>query len=110
MQEIVTIAGLKGIVLPANIIDLTFQKASTFPYHTPTSLQLDVHSKRQNNELELFAGAIIRYGEEVKASTVATGRVYEEIKNLGLLANQLIRCKSDRWTVVFLFKNPEIVL
>src|SRR5690606_1406132 len=83
MQEIVTIAGIKGIVLPDDIINRTFQKASSFPYYTPTSLQLDVHSGKSDNELELFAGAIMRYGEEVRVPTPETRRIYKEIKNLG---------------------------
>jgi 2-dehydropantoate 2-reductase len=82
IKEIVTIAGLKGIALPNDIIDRTFQKASGFPYHTPTSLQLDIHSGKSDNELELFAGAILRYGGEVKVPTPETRRTYEEIKKL----------------------------
>lgn len=83
MKEIVTIAGTRGVVLPSDIIDFTFHKASGFPYHTPTSLQLDVHSGKSDNELELFAGAIMRYGEEVRVPTPETRRIYEEIKELG---------------------------
>jgi 2-dehydropantoate 2-reductase len=84
MKEIVTIAGLKGVVLPSDIIDQTFEKASGFPYHTPTSLQLDIHSGKSDNELELFAGAILKHGEEVKLPTPETRRVYEEIKKPGI--------------------------
>lgn len=84
MREVVTIAGLKGVGLPNDIIDQTFRKASGFPYHTPTSLQLDIHSGKSDNELELFAGAILKYGEEVKVPTPATRRLYKEIKKLGI--------------------------
>lgn len=83
MRELVAIAGLKGVILPNDIIDRTFQKASAFPYHTPTSLQLDIHAGKTDNELELFAGAIMRYGEEVRVPTPETRRIYEEIKKLG---------------------------
>ena len=84
MREVVTIAGLKGVFLPNDVIDRTFQKASSFPYHTPTSLQLDIHSGKPGNELELFAGAILRYGEEVGVPTPETRKIYEEIKKLGI--------------------------
>jgi 2-dehydropantoate 2-reductase len=80
MMEIVTIAESKGIVLPQNITELTFQKADLFPYHTPTSLQIDIQSKKPQNELELFAGAIIKYGEELGIPVLATKKIYEEIK------------------------------
>ena len=83
MQEIVAIAENKGILLPADIIEVTFQKAFTFPYHTPTSLQLDVQSNKRNNELELFAGAILKYGEEMNLPTPMTREMDREIrKNL----------------------------
>lgn len=64
MKEVKKIAAKKQIGLPDDIIEKTFEKASTFPPETPTSLQLDINIKKQNNELELFAGAIIQYGKK----------------------------------------------
>ena len=81
MEEILSIAHQKGIVLAPNIIELTLQKATTFPYDTPTSLQLDVHSGKGANELELFAGAILRYGKELDLDTRSTRAIYSEIKS-----------------------------
>lgn len=80
MDEIKSIADRKGIYLQDNIILKTFEKASTFPPETPTSLQLDVNSEKENNELELFAGAIIKYGKEMNINTHFTESVYQEIK------------------------------
>jgi 2-dehydropantoate 2-reductase len=79
MGEIKSIATKKGIHLHDNIILKTFEKAATFPTKTPTSLQLDVNSRKENNELELFAGAIIKYGKEMNISTVYTEKIYQEI-------------------------------
>lgn len=76
MKEIKTIAEKKGILLDENIIERTFAIASTFPPTTPTSFQLDVHSGKVNNELELFAGAIIRYGKELNIETLYTDDIY----------------------------------
>lgn len=80
MQEVLAIADARGISLPEDIIERTFQKADTFPYHTPTSLQLDIHAGKENSELELFAGAIIKYGKQHAVPTPETRRLYEEIK------------------------------
>ncbi|MBF9221294.1 ketopantoate reductase family protein [Hymenobacter ruricola] len=82
MQEIEAIARAKGIDLPADIIARTFQKAATFPYPTPTSLQLDVHAGRPRTELELFAGAILTYGEALALPVPETRRIYREIQAL----------------------------
>lgn len=81
MNEIKLIADKKGIGLPENIHNMTFEKASTFPPETPTSLQLDVHSGKGNSELELFAGAIIKYGADLEISCKHTIKIYKELKS-----------------------------
>lgn len=80
MIEIKAIADKKGIHLQDDIIKRTFEKASTFPPETPTSLQLDVNSGKEDNELALFAGAIINYGKEININTPFTEKIYLEIK------------------------------
>lgn len=79
MKEIQGIATKKAINLPTDIIEQTFDKASKFPADTPTSLQLDIHSNKGKNELELFAGAIIKFGKELQIDTSATERIHQEI-------------------------------
>ncbi|WP_426478213.1 ketopantoate reductase family protein [Chryseobacterium sp. CBSDS_008] len=80
MKEIKQIADKKGIYLQEDIISATFEKASTFPFETPTSLQLDIHSGKKDNELELFAGAVLKYGAELGIETPFTQKIYTEIK------------------------------
>lgn len=80
MVEIKSIACKKGINLDDNIILKTFEKALTFPPKTPTSLQLDVNSGKGDNELELFAGAVINYGKAMNIDTSFTENTYKEIK------------------------------
>lgn len=84
MEEIKAIADKKNIDIPADIIEKTFQKAATFPYATPTSLQLDIQARKAHTELELFAGAIMDYGKALGLPVVESTRIYEEIK-AGLL-------------------------
>ncbi len=79
MKEIQQIAAKKEIHLQEDIIDKTFEKASTFPFETPTSLQLDIHSGKKDNELELFAGAVLKYGSETGVETSFTQKIYTEI-------------------------------
>lgn len=81
MEEIKAITNKLNIDIPADIIALTFTKAATFPYSTPTSLQLDVTSKKEKNELELFAGTIINYGVKLNTDTSETQKIYNEIKS-----------------------------
>ena len=79
--EIMAIARAKGVALPDNSPELVFQKAASFPYHTPTSLQLDVHSGKPHTELELFAGAVLAYGRRLGLPVVETKAIYQEIKS-----------------------------
>jgi len=80
MKEISLIAKQKDIIFPNNIIDITLNKAASFPPQSPTSLQLDINSNKGNNELELFAGAIIKYGAELNIKCPFTQKIYQEIK------------------------------
>jgi len=82
MEEIKLIASKKHIKLPEDIIARTFDKAETFPYTTPTSLQLDINADKKENELELFAGAVINYGKVLGIKTDQTLKIYDEIKEL----------------------------
>ncbi|MCQ0111646.1 ketopantoate reductase family protein [Zhouia amylolytica] len=82
MKEVKLIAAKKDIFLPDNIIEQTFDKAATFPKETPTSLQLDVNSGKDNTELELFAGAIVTYGKELNIETPVTQRMYAELQRV----------------------------
>lgn len=79
MKEMKKIADKKGILLQSDIIDSTFEKAAAFPFDTPTSLQLDIHSGKKENELELFAGAILKSGKELDIETPFTRKIYNEI-------------------------------
>ncbi|WP_338815295.1 2-dehydropantoate 2-reductase [Bernardetia sp. Wsw4-3y2] len=80
MEEIRWIANQKEIPLPNDIVDITFEKASSFPPTTPTSLQLDINSGKENSELELFAGAILKYAANFNRECPFTQKIYAEIK------------------------------
>lgn len=82
MMEIKEIALKKNINLGEDIIPNTFERAKTFPFQTPTSLQLDVYSGKNENELPLFAGAIIKMGRELGIGTPKTELIYNEITHI----------------------------
>ncbi|MGH2665980.1 ketopantoate reductase family protein [Flavobacterium sp.] len=82
MEEIKAITDGLSIGVPPDIIEKTFEKAASFPPATPTSLQLDVNAGKENNELDLFAGAIISYGTKLNTDTSETQLISTEIKNL----------------------------
>lgn len=90
MKEIEAIAQKKEIGLPHDIIEETFRKSTQFPYETPTSLQLDVQSGKENNELELFAGAILFYGKKLNISVKETKKVYCEIKEINQIRKEIV--------------------
>jgi 2-dehydropantoate 2-reductase len=80
MKEIQQIADRKNIPLQKDIIEKTFEKATGFPPETPTSLQLDVNSGKENNELELLGGAVLQLGGQLHVDTSNTQKIYNEVK------------------------------
>lgn len=80
MKEIQQIADRKNIPLQKDIIEKTFEKAAGFPSETPTSLQLDVNSGKENNELELLGGAVLQLGAQLHVNTPNTQKIYDEVK------------------------------
>ena len=81
MREIEAIARGKGISLPVDIISQSFDRASLFPFDTPTSLQLDIQSGKSQNELGLFGETIIKFGKELGIAVPETELITEEIKS-----------------------------
>lgn len=81
MKEISNIAQKKGIVLPADIIEESIDKAHNFPYDTKTSYQRDVESKGRINEGDLYGGTIVNEGKALGIPTPVTGSIYAQIQN-----------------------------
>lgn len=78
MAEVVGIAALGGVDLPADAVDVALVKARAFPFETKTSLQRDVEAGRRH-EGDMFGGAIIRLGERHGLDTPSTRRVYSRL-------------------------------
>ncbi len=79
MNEIHSIALEKKIGLPDGIVDLSLKKAATFPRETQTSLQRDVHQKKEKSELELFGGTVVELGKKLDIPTPMTAKIYGEL-------------------------------
>jgi 2-dehydropantoate 2-reductase len=82
MKEINAIALKKGIMLDKAVIENTFTTAMTFPYDTPSSMQLDIHIKKRGSELDLLGGSIVQFGKELNIETPITYRIYNELKSI----------------------------
>jgi 2-dehydropantoate 2-reductase len=80
--EICAVAGKKNINLPADIIEISMNKAANFPGEAKTSYQRDIESGSKNNEGDLFGGAIIREGKALGIPTPVTEAVYKKIQDL----------------------------
>jgi len=80
MSEIEKIARKLDIPLSSDIVDASFLKAKQFPYETKTSFQRDIESKGKINEVDLFGGTLIRYGETLHIPTPITKNIYEKLQ------------------------------
>ena len=75
MNEIETIARMRGVHLPHGAAGESLEKAKKFPPGTKTSFQRDIE-RGGHNEGDLFGGTIIRMGKELGIPVPATERVY----------------------------------
>lgn len=80
LGELWAISQKKNIGLQSDIVEVSMQTAEKIVEDSPTSLQLDVHSGKGRSELDLFAGTIMRLGEEYGVETPHTERLYDTIK------------------------------
>jgi 2-dehydropantoate 2-reductase len=80
MKEIVDIAHEKRIPLPTTIIADSVAKARSFPIGTKTSFQRDYENPSKKDERDLFGGAIIRMGEQLRVKTESTRTVYDSLQ------------------------------
>lgn len=80
MEEIKAIANKKDIGLSDDIIDKTLEKAASFSYNIKTSLQRDIIKNKQDNELDIFGGAIIRLGKQLSIETPVTSKIVKKLK------------------------------
>lgn len=64
MREVLSIATALGVALPEDIESIAYEKGKSFPYETKTSFQRDFEQMNRKDERELFAGAMLQYGEQ----------------------------------------------
>jgi 2-dehydropantoate 2-reductase len=80
MKEVEAVAHAKDISLPENIVQQSLDVASSFPYETKTSIQLDFEKGRQT-EMETFTGYVVRSGRKLRIKTPLHDTVYAALKN-----------------------------
>ena len=78
MQEIETIARMKGIALPADIVDLSMGKGRAFPPGTKSSMQLDCE-RGKKSEVDSLLGFVVREGERLGADVPLTRGVHDAL-------------------------------
>jgi 2-dehydropantoate 2-reductase len=69
MEEIAALARNKGIVLPADIVEATYQHGRNFAYEAKTSFQRDFEKADKPDERDLFADTILRQGKQLGVET-----------------------------------------
>jgi ketopantoate reductase len=76
MQEIAALARKKGVVLPADIVEESYQRGNNFAYKTKTSFQRDFEQADKPDERDLLAGTILRLGTELGVETPVTRELW----------------------------------
>jgi len=78
MKEVELIAKKRGVTLSEDIVSLSLEKISAFPYDGTSSMQRDFKSGRKT-ELETFTGYNIKSGKELGVETPLYQEAYNEL-------------------------------
>lgn len=79
MREIQALAALKGVSLPADIVEISLAKGVAFPPDTKSSMQLDCEKGRRT-EIETFLGFVVREGDRLGCDVHLTRGVYDALR------------------------------
>ena len=79
VEEVEAVARVKGVRLPADIVDLTMKKSASLPYATKMSMQID-YEQGNPMELDIFAGYIVKAGRQMGVKTPLHEQVCMELK------------------------------
>ncbi|TVQ37386.1 MAG: 2-dehydropantoate 2-reductase [Spirochaetaceae bacterium] len=82
VAETAAVALRKGVALPDDIVESTMQKAAGFPPDTRTSFQRDIAARRPRDERDIFAGTILRLGENLGVKTPVTQRYARQLPDI----------------------------
>jgi 2-dehydropantoate 2-reductase len=80
MREAAALAEKKGIALPVDVVDNSYEQASHFAYETKTSFQRDYELAWKPDERDTLGGAILRIGEQFGVETPATRELWEMLE------------------------------
>lgn len=80
MRLIEILAGKKNIELPENIIELSYNKAKSFPYETKTSFQRDYEKETGKDERDVFGKAIIDMAESLNIDCECVKNIYDKLR------------------------------
>lgn len=79
MCEIHQVAEAKGIILPEEIVERSYQKARNFPYEAKTSFQRDYENRTGRDERELFGKAMLDMGKEYHIDMPWLQSIYDKL-------------------------------
>ena len=78
IKEVELIAKKRGVTLSEDIVSLSLEKISGFPYDGTSSMQRDFESGRKT-ELETFTGYIVKSGKELGVETPLYQDAYRQL-------------------------------
>lgn len=72
MEEIIRLGQAENIVFPTEILQISLEKAKSFPYETKTSFQRDFEAPEKKDERELFGNALFELSKkhQIKISEI----------------------------------------
>ena len=82
-QEVIGVAGAKGISLPGNMIEKIMHRAASMPAGATSSMHSDFMNKK-NTELDALTGYVVKKGKALNVPTPTYEKMFLELKNKSL--------------------------
>lgn len=79
MHEVLAVAISRGVHLPEALVGRILERQKSTPYNNPTSLMLDVLAGKTRNELDIFAGTVIRFARQAGVPVPEMETIYGEL-------------------------------
>ncbi len=81
MEEIIQLGQAEGIVFTDEILQISLDKAKSFPYETKTSFQRDYEMLGKKDERELFGDTLFKLGKKHSIAISETEATYKGLLN-----------------------------
>lgn len=82
MEEVVRLAGLAGVALPAGVVEKSLEKATLFPGETKCSFHRDFEVPGRSDERDIFGETLVRLGRRYGVTLPVSEKLQTRLEDI----------------------------